>query len=374
VKLTFEEYKVRKIVIVHKHVDGPWFWGKYTAHPYIGCRSGCEFCYCRGSRYLGNRDPDEFDTHIKVKTNAVELLSKELPKLEKDIITVGDWQQPAETRYRFSRGMLEVVNEHGFPLFIVERSPLLTRDIDLLAEINEKTWVGVQYSMSNVDPVLKRAFEPHSPGIKRRLKAIEQLALAGISAGVALMPVLPIVGDDENHLEDAVMATKDHGGQFVVGGGMTMDGYQAKRTLEAAQRFDPDLEKRWREMYKINGAGKPEFGPPVEYNARLGLLLRDLCDKHSILDRMPRYILPGPLVVNKQIAERLFFKTYDLELEQAKDFRIWAYRKAAWTVDELPEDIADIYQARGKNGLQELPGVGGRLSGQIAQWLDELKS
>jgi DNA repair photolyase len=373
-KLTFEEYEVRKIINVHKHVDGPWFWGKYTAHPYIGCRSGCEFCYCRGSRYLGKRDTEAFDTHIKVKTNAVELLGKEITKLEKDIITVGDWQQPAESRYQLSRGMLEVVNEHGFPLFIVERSPLLTRDIDLLSEINEKTWVGVQYSMSNVDPTLKRAFEPHSPGIKRRLKAIEQLALAGISAGVALMPVLPIVGDDGKHLEDAVIATKDHGGQFLVGGGLTMDGYQAQRTLEAARRFDPALETRWRELYKINGAGKLNFGPPRAYNARLGLLIQELCDKHGILDRMPRYILPGPLEINKQIAERLFFKTYDLELEEAKDFRIWAYRKAAWTVDELPESIADIYQKRGKEGLQELPNIGTRLSGQIAQWLGELKS
>jgi DNA repair photolyase len=370
---SFEEYKARKIINVHKHVDGPWFWGKYTAHPYIGCRSGCEFCYARGSRYLGRRDPETFDTLIKVKTNAVELLRKELPNLEKDIINIGDWQQPAEDRYQLSRQMLEVVNELEFPLFIVERSPLLTRDLDLLTEINQKTWVGVQYSMSHVDPALKRAFEPRSPGIKRRLEAMEQLALAGISAGVALMPVLPIVGDDEKHLEDVVIATKDHGGKFLVGGGLTMDGYQAQRTLAAARRFDPALERRWRDLYKIKGDGKPNFGPPAEYNARLGLLIRELCAKHGILDRMPRYILPGPLTINKRIAERLFFKTYDLELEQAKDFRIWAYRKAAWTVDELPESIADIYQKDGKEGLQELPGIGARLSGQIAQWLDEME-
>ena len=46
--LKFQEYNARKIVNVHKHVDGPWFWGKYTAHPYVGCRSGCDFCYLRG--------------------------------------------------------------------------------------------------------------------------------------------------------------------------------------------------------------------------------------------------------------------------------------------------------------------------------------
>jgi DNA repair photolyase len=65
-RLEFQEYQVRKIVNVHKHVNGPWFWGKYTAHPYVGCRSGCEFCYNRGSRYLGRRDPNTFDTLIQV--------------------------------------------------------------------------------------------------------------------------------------------------------------------------------------------------------------------------------------------------------------------------------------------------------------------
>jgi len=97
--------------------------------------------------------------------NAVELLQKELPRLEHDVISVGDWQQPAEDRYMLSRRMLEVVRDLGFPLFIVERSPLLTRDLDLLMEINQKTWVG----------------------------------------------------DDERHLDALIRATKDHGGTCVLG-------------------------------------------------------------------------------------------------------------------------------------------------------------
>jgi DNA repair photolyase len=285
-ELEFQEYKARKIVNAHKHVDGPWFWGKYTAHPYVGCRSGCEFCYSRGSRYLGKRDPDTFDTVIQVKVNAVELLRKELARLDRDVIAGGDWQQPAEDRYRLSRRMLEVVRDFRFPLFIVERSPLLVRDLDLLTEINQQTWVGVVLSMSNVDPVLKRAFEPRSPGLKRRLQAMETLANAGILVGTGLMPILPFVGDDERHLEDAVRATKEHGGSFVMAGGLTMDGVQAQRTLEAARRFDPTLEARWRQFYRWPVGGKPSYSPPSAYNARLGLKVRELCARHSLLDRM----------------------------------------------------------------------------------------
>jgi len=369
VKLEFQEYRARKIVNVHKHVDGPWFWGKYTAHPYVGCSSGCEFCYARGSRYLGRRDPDTFDTLIQVKINAVELLRKELSRLACDVIVCGDWQHPAEDRYRLSRGMLEVVRNLGFPLFIVERSPLLTRDMDLLVEINRQAWAGVVFSISNVDPALKQVFEPHSPGVKRRLQAMEKLANAGILVGTSMMPIIPLVGDDESHLEDTIRTVKDHGGSFVLGGGLTMEGAQAERTLEAARRLDPTLETRWRELYNWKAGGKPNYSPPRAYNARLGSLIRELCARHGLLDRMPRYVAPGPLAVNKRIAERLFLKTYDLELEEAKEYRIWAYRKAAWTVDEHPESIAELYDARGEAGLRGLPGIGKSLAGQIAGWL-----
>lgn len=95
-KLEFDEFKARKVVNVHKHIDGGWFWHKYGANPYVGCRSGCEFCYARGGRYAGRRGPGVFDKVIRVKTNVEEVLRKEMGKLEPDIITCGDWQQPAE--------------------------------------------------------------------------------------------------------------------------------------------------------------------------------------------------------------------------------------------------------------------------------------
>ncbi len=371
-KLEFQEYHARKIVNVHRHVDA-WFWDKYSAHPYVGCRSGCEFCYLRGGLYLGKRDPDSFDTLIQVKTNAAELLRKELAHLPRDVIACGDWQQPAEDRYRLSREMLQVVRDLGFPLFIVERSPLLIRDLDLLTEINQRAWVGVVYSLSNVDPMLKQAFEPRSPGVNRRLLAMEKLAQAGILVGTSLMPIIPFVGDDEKHLDDAIRATKEHGGTFVLAGGMTMDGVQAERTLAAARRLDPVLEARWRELYHWTPGSKPSYDGSRAYHSQLGLVVRELCARHGLRDRMPRYVGTGPLAVNKIIAEQLFLKTYDLELAQLHEQRIWAYRKAAWVVDELTESIAELYELRGEDGLRELPGIGKSIAAEIANALRKIK-
>jgi len=97
--------------------------------------------------------------------------------------------------------------------------------------------------------------------------------------------------------------------------------------------------------------------------------VRKICVRHGLADRVPRYVIPGPLAVNKRIAEQLFLKTYDLELEQASDQRIWAYRKAAWTVDEWPTSVAELYAQSGEAGLRELPGIGKSISNEITKWL-----
>jgi hypothetical protein len=186
-----------------------------------------------------------------------------------------------------------------------------------------------------------------------------------------MMPIIPFVGDDTLHLEELVQATKDHGGSCVLAGGMTMDGVQAKRTLGAAIALDPALEQKWRRMYRWNDDGQPKYGPPPAYNARIGKLVRTLCSRYGLLDRMPRYIPSGPLAINKQVAEKLFLRTYDLELEQASGYQIWAYRKAAWTVDECETSIKAIYQEQGEVGLRALPAIGKGIAQQIAVWLDE---
>jgi DNA repair photolyase len=370
-QVEFQEYQAHKIVNVHKHIDGGWFWDKYSAHPYIGCRSGCEFCYLRGGYYHGAQDPQGFDSKIRVKMNAVELLHKELNRLQPDLIACGDWQQPTEDRYQLSRRMLEVVLEFGFPVLIIERSPLITRDLDLLVEIGRKSWAGVNFSFSNIDPALKNTFEPRSPGIKRRLQAMQTLAAAGIVVGASLMPIIPFLGDDYHHLDKAIKAIKQHGGKFILAAGLSMDGAQAQRTLAAFLSIDPTLEPKVKQFYSWLKDGQPTYSSPQTYNRQLGLLVRELCIKHDIADRMPRFIPPGDLGLNKRIAEKLFLKTYDLELEGASSYRIWAYRKAAWNVDEYPESISRLYQAQGINGLLTIPEVGRNIASEIANLLNE---
>lgn len=187
------------------------------------------------------------------------------------------------------------------------------------------------------------------------------------------MPVLPQVGDDDHHLEEAVRAVKEHGGRFILAGGLSMDGVQAERTIQAASQLNPGVADSWRKMYNWLPGKDPEYSPSQAYTSRLGSRVREICQRHGLPDRMPRPLFTGKAGLNKRIAELLFQKTYDLEIQGASQQNIWAYRKAAWRVDEMEQDIFDIFEASGEGGIRAIPEVGQRMAVEISNWIRDWK-
>jgi len=363
VAVTYIPYQAKKLLNTYKHIDGGWFWNKYSAYPYVGCQFGCEFCYQREPKYLPYSDPDDFDRVIKIKLNAPELLRKELSKVRADLISTGDYQ-PAEKEFKLSRHLLEVALEKEFPVLILERSPLVTRDLDLIEAINRKTFAAVLFSTSFADSkTAKRVFEPKSPAVKLRFKALERIASQGILTGMAFMPILPFISDSDTDLETVVKITSDCGGKFVLAGGLTLSGYQKDRYLNLLTTNYSKLIPKYDELYRGN------YGPSGTYWAQIATKVRELCHKYGIKDRMSRWIPRGPLATNKKIAERFFLKIYDLELATENEYKTWAYRKAAWAVDELDRGIEGIYTAQGIEGILAIPDIGKQLAGEIETML-----
>src|SRR5688572_30646134 len=104
-----------------------------SVNPYRGCEHGCIYCYARPSHaYLELSPGLDFETKLFAKTNAAELLKKELSKrgyVAKPLAfgTNTDCYQPIERRYKIMRSLIEVLAECDHPVSIVTKSALIER-------------------------------------------------------------------------------------------------------------------------------------------------------------------------------------------------------------------------------------------------------
>lgn len=188
----FALYRAKSILNKGKRADH-WFWTRYSAYPYKGCQHRCVFCYCREKRYCPFEDLGDFGYVVKVKENAPELLRRALGRAPVDMIATGDYQ-PAEKKFQVSRRMLEVCLDFGFPVSILERSPLVLRDLDLLREVNVRAPSVVSFSVISApgSPAYERVREMENlaPKMERRYAAMEEVAKAGILTGISSATVL----------------------------------------------------------------------------------------------------------------------------------------------------------------------------------------
>ncbi|MCK4884914.1 hypothetical protein KAS24_02475, partial [Candidatus Bathyarchaeota archaeon] len=322
-----------------------------------------EYCYTREKKYYPFDNPRDYSEIVKIKENAAELLRKELSRVPKDIVIVGDCQ-PIEEETMLSRKMLQVCLDLEFPVSILEKSPLVLRDIDIIEKINKKSWASVTFSiMTTRDNEVRQLFEPGAPPVSSRFKVLKKFSDRGILTGVAFMPILPYIYDDDDNLEAVVKTTAEHGGKFVLAGGLTLASPQKEFYYKVLGKLFPELIPKYQKLYNNN------YGPECLYAGEIGKKVNRLCRKYGIKDRMPRYVLEGPLAINKLISEKLQNQVYRMELDCVPKYRIWAYRKAAWTLEELTESVAEIYAQKGRMGLEILKSVGKSLANEIEQQL-----
>ena len=199
------------------------FMGEYdfTLNPYSGCSFGCTYCYAAFfSRTAEARD--DWGRWVKVKENAVELLSRRKPgSLDGKLIymsSVTDPYQPVERELRLTRGLLEVLageqalggtrrkdvgqerlnlfdespDEPPKPKLVVQtRSPDVVRDCDLFHRIEENGGrAQVNMTVTTDDEEVRRTFEPSCPSNAVRLRAIGEVQAAGVQTCVTMTPLL----------------------------------------------------------------------------------------------------------------------------------------------------------------------------------------
>ncbi|MBI2428465.1 MAG: PA0069 family radical SAM protein [Ignavibacteriales bacterium] len=216
-KITTKYFRDTSKTILAKN-DSPDIGFSYDLNPYRGCEHGCIYCYARPSHeYLGFSAGLDFETKIMVKPDAHILLEKEFKKKSwrPTVIALSgntDCYQPIERKLQLTRKCLEVFLKYRNPVGMITKNALITRDIDIIAELAKLNLVVCTLTIPTLDKALQRVMEPRTSPSELRLDAIEQLAKAGIPVGVSLAPVIPGLNDSE--MPAILKRASEHGATF----------------------------------------------------------------------------------------------------------------------------------------------------------------
>lgn len=186
-----------------------------SINPYRGCEHGCIYCYARPSHaYVGLSPGIDFETKLFYKQDAAALLEKELsaPSYRCAPLMLGantDPYQPIEKAHRVTRSILEVLANCRHPVNITTKGALVARDVDLLADLARDGLVNVMFSIPTLDNTMKRLLEPRAAAAGARLKAMRTLADAGVSVGVLVAPIIPVL--TEHEIEAVLEAAREAG-------------------------------------------------------------------------------------------------------------------------------------------------------------------
>ncbi|MFQ5892381.1 MAG: radical SAM protein, partial [Candidatus Methanofastidiosia archaeon] len=228
-------YRCKSMLKRKDHVDS-WFWTENGCSPYRGCEHQCVYCDGRNS-YYGVKD---FSNRVYVKVNSEEILKKELEKRfpkQKNLFEFGyetrkptlyigsgtsDAFQQAEAKYRLTQRLLKIFLKYGVPLHIMTKSALVLRDLELLKELSDKSWLTISFSFSTSDVKLSKKFEPKTSPPEARFKSIEKLTRKKIRCGVTYIPILPLLSDSRENLEAVISKAKNSGASYILIGTMTL--------------------------------------------------------------------------------------------------------------------------------------------------------
>jgi len=238
---------------------------------------------------------DQFQEVIFAKTNAPEVVRRELGRRSwrGDNVVIGtatDPYQQAESKYRITRGILEAFRDFRNPVSITTKSPMVLRDLDLLAELARHAEVTVHFTVTTLDEALWRKIEPTTSKPHKRIEAMRTLREHGVRSGIFLSPVLPGLTDDTPHLEAVIAAAAQAGADFLVSQVLRLGPGISEYYLPFIQAEFPTLAPRYKELYRRNS-------PPGVYSQVVQRRVGELKERYGIpAHRAPakQRMMPAP--------------------------------------------------------------------------------
>ena len=227
----------------------------WTINPYRGCEYGCKYCYARyAHEFMELRDPELFETKIFAKHFDASAFRAEARRLDSgDTVWIGtatDPYQPAERRFRITRQILEIFSEgRGLDFGITTKSDFVARDADLMAQIARHNRIRVHLTITTLDERLARLLEPRAPRPELRLAALRKLTSAGVPVSVLAHPVMPLINDAEESLDQVCAAAARCGASAFSAAPVFLKPCSYQVFLPFLEQHFPHLVRRYRERF-----------------------------------------------------------------------------------------------------------------------------
>lgn len=353
--VTIEKKDVKSILNKMKCVDS-WFWCRYTLNPYQGCEHACTYCDARSHKYHIH---ENIDQKVVVKSNAAQLLEEKFRRSKQfpDVIGFGgvcDAYQPVEKEIKQTQSILKIIEKYSWPVHLITKSPLVTRDGPIYNSIAKKSWATVSFTITTTDKTIGSFLEPEVVPAQERFNAITQFKekWPAVQTGVMFMPIVPFLEDSVKNIESVISGAKEAGADFVLfSPGMTMRDNQALWFMQRIAEEYPELIPKYEALYSFKYNTKNYTGtytPKSAYLKKIGLLATKMLKKYKMPPRVKRYIPNDYRRINYTLAAELFMKAYNAMISEKPK---GAYNKAGFAIQNLKESIVDVVEKKQLNTL-----------------------
>ena len=247
-----------------------WFMGKYHFSPYMACEHACIYCDGRAEKYYVE---GEFERDIVIRRNLPQVLEKKWPTFrEKGTFLIGsgisDPYQSVEAKEGLMRACLTQLARTGFAVWVMTKSDLVLRDLDLLETINGRSRCLLMVSLVFPDDEPRRVFEPGASTVEARLGMIRQFKARQIPVCVLAMPLLPGIADGPGSINLLFDKLKALDVDVIMPGGLTLrPGRQKEAYLKVMETHYPGLLSATRHIYRgeyPSGSPEPAYTQTIQ--------------------------------------------------------------------------------------------------------------
>jgi len=258
--------------------------------PYTRCAMRCQYCWTHGDDAApGVRRSVGIQTDLPFKLERLLAAAEEKP-----VLFIGAAMDPygeQEDRFSLTRAVIEIALRHNAACVLMTKSDRILRDIELLERGAARGLVTVLVSVCGMDEDLVELWEPGHVSAARRLEVVRRLSCRGISTGVALMPLIPGVNDDQKNIKVACMRAVDAEADFLIPGVLSLDRarhpVQAARTRRLIEKRYPAAYARYAELYGDRAL------PDAAYQEALGERLGRMAARFQLHLHMPGATAPA---------------------------------------------------------------------------------